>query len=159
MPKQIVIDTNILVYLENEGYQHHVCCCDCINLMEQSDFHLCFDEGFNIDESKNKSFVWHEYKKHLPHGSSGYAFVLALLSANRLSFVSKSPPLHINKKINQSGIKKSDRIFVRIAYRTNQKKLISDEHEDFTIAKRSYFSNEIGVEIIHSWEVVQDFFT
>lgn len=153
MAKDLVIDTNILVYLENKDYQFHQHCKEFSECFTQSSFLLCIDEGFDIMESKNNSYIWYEYMKHLPTGSKGHTFLIELARQSRIIERPKEiKNVTVRKKITQSPIKKSDKIFLKIAFNSETKLLVTDEHEDFTIEIRNKFKKEAGVIILHSWE-------
>jgi len=158
MTKDLVIDTNILVYLENKDYQYHERCIKFEEEFSESNFFMCFDEGFHFEESKNKSFIWYEYRKHLPIGSKGYTLILKLIQQGRLKFIPTKIDMRIRKIIIQSGIKDSDKYFVKITFNSKSKILITDEHEDFTIQKRKEFKKALKIHIIHSWELPPDLF-
>ena len=153
MPNELVIDTNVLVYASNnDDYAKKQ---DCINFIDNL---IISNEVIFIDLSidPNKGIIAHEYYKHLNVGDYGYVLLEKLLSENRIMFIVSTVHPHINKKI-YPRIKKEkawDRVFVRVAYKTANKILVSHDYEDFTISNREYFRKEIGVHIIEAGDYI-----
>ncbi|HEX5152627.1 MAG TPA: hypothetical protein VFW07_14350 [Parafilimonas sp.] len=136
---ELVIDTNIFIHAENENYEYQDDCILLLNtIIESDDIFVCIDENGKI---------WNEYSLHIKPGMLANAMFLKL-GTERLKLLPRNIHAHINKKINQTGIKEADRIFVRIAYKTQDKILVSDEHEDFVNKIREIIKKEIGVDVI-----------
>jgi len=153
MIDDIVIDTNILVHADNHEEPRQEHCIAIIEKIYSSEQFLCMDEGFDVIESKNSSFIGYEYMKHLRFGMQGYALILKLVQEDRLRFVSKKIPATVNNKINRTGIKKSDRIFVKVTFNSDNKILVTHDYEDFTTKVRGIIKNEIGVNVYDADEV------
>jgi predicted nucleic acid-binding protein len=150
MPVDIVIDTNVMVHADNEQEPKQPHCLNLLNLVSGSTIELCIDDGFSLIEAQNTSHIGLEYLKHLRIGMTGYTLMLKLLSEDRIQFLPKKIPAAINKKINQTGIKKSDRIFVKIAYNSNDKILVTHDYVDFTDNIREIIDDEIDVKVIEA---------
>lgn len=145
MVVDLVIDTNVLVHASNCKYEKVDDCLKFIDWLKDSDELVCLDTGTD-------GHIYHEYLLHLPPGSYGFTLLLQLNDENRIRFIDRDIPAAVNTKINKTGIKKTDRIFVRIAYKTIHKILVSQEYEDFTIKNRAHFKKEIGVLILEAYE-------
>lgn len=145
-----VVDTNVLVHASNVGYCKQNHCIDIINRLMQSSEMICLDEN---------GFIKSEYQRHLKPGMLGYTLLLALANPNkcRLRIIDRSIPAHINNKINKTGIKKQDRIFVRIAFKSTDKILVTQEYEDFVDKIRHLIKSEIEVSVIEAGEFIRDY--
>jgi predicted nucleic acid-binding protein len=153
MIDDIVIDTNILVHADNNEEPRQEHCIAIIDKLYNSQQFLCMDEGFDVVESKNSSFIGYEYMKHLRFGMQGYALILKLVQEDRLRFVPKTIPASINNKINRTGIKKSDRVFVKVSFNSDNKILVTHDYEDFTTKVRGIIKNEVGVFVLDADQV------
>ncbi len=139
MAQDVVIDTNILVHAENKKIKVHQECVDFIGYLSDSSELLCFDEGFVWHETYNKSHIAHEYMTHLRHGSMGYILVAKLAQSKRISVVPRLAPIKERKLITQTVTKQRDRIFLNVAFNSDNKILISNDYEDFQQTKRTFF--------------------
>lgn len=150
MVNDLVVDTNVLVHASNKSYCKQIHCIQLIERLQGSLESICMDTN---------GFIEFEYNKHVKHGSPAFALLLQLLNSNpvRIKYIDRDIPPHVNNKINRTGIKKSDRIFVRIAFNSTDKILVTHDYEDFTSKKRGYFNEEIGVRVIESEEFNRDF--
>lgn len=114
---------------------------------------LCMDEGFSLIEAENKSFIGYEYLKHIRFGMQGYALILKLVQDNRIDFVTKQVPAPASKTINRTGIKKSDRIFVKVAYNSSEQILITHDYEDFSTSIRAFLHDKLSIRVIDANEL------
>ena len=149
-PCQLVVDTNVLKHASDKNYHKVTHCINLIDRLMASKECLCLDRGTD-------GHIYYEYIKHLPQGSHGFALLLKLVSQNRIIFLSRDIPEPVTRKINRTGIKTSDRIFVRIAYKTDRKILVTQEYEDFTEKVRGIFKKEIDVDVIEAGEFIQNY--
>jgi hypothetical protein len=148
MAIELVVDTNVLKHASDDKYHSQEHCIGIIDFIENNnEVFLCLDESDN-------GHISYEYRKHCKYGSPGFAMLIKI--AARLRFKDKtSLPVSVNQKINQTGIKRADRIFVWVAYLTNTKILVTQEHEDFTDKNRKRIKKEIGVKTIMSNECLE----
>lgn len=150
MITDFVIDTNVLVHATNKGYHNQQHCIDIITRLMKSDEKICVDEN---------GAMRGEYDRHLKPGSIGHTLLLILTNPqnNRVRVLNRKIPPTVNNKINKTGIKTADRIFVRIAYKSTDKILVTQEYEDFVDKIRNIIWNEIEVEVIEAGEFMRDY--
>lgn len=150
MATDFVIDTNVLFHAAQSDYCKQQNCIDIINRIMYSNEKICLDIN---------GFMMSEYRLHIKPGMLGHTLLLLLSNPKnlRIRYVDRSIPAAINNKINRTGIKTQDRIFVRIAYKSTDKILITQEHEDFVDKIRARIEDQIGVEVIEAHEFLRDY--
>lgn len=142
----LVIDTNVLVHTQNPECQYFSPAVDFVGKIISSNTYLCVDNGFDLDESRNRSLVCHEYLKHLVFGSPGYSLIVAAASNGRISEVDRRAPRAIAKKIDRLlPNNKHDRTFANIAFNSLCKYLITHDFTDFSEDCRQELDSELGV--------------
>ena len=153
----IVIDTNVLVHSQNP--QEPRCALSRVFLerLRDSTSKLAVDEGFSLDRAQNNSFIGYEYIENLSFGSLAFSIVVKMASSKRIDFVPKRAPEREQRIINQHIRKKVDRVFVGVAYNSQEHMLVSHDFEDFQEAKRQYFRREINVNICEAGDVIGNF--
>jgi hypothetical protein len=57
----VVLDTNLLMHSDDERQSHHEDCRNLLWELRDSTTLLCVDEGFDLDQAKNKSLIGGEY--------------------------------------------------------------------------------------------------
>lgn len=148
MPNDVVIDTNVLVHAENKAIKVHQECVDFINYLTDSSESLCFDEGFAWHETFNKSQIAHEYLNNLRYGTMGYMLVVRLATSKRITEVSRTVSKRATNIITQTVSKRRDRVFLKVAFNSENKILISNDFEDFQVPKRTLFRKQLGLQVI-----------
>jgi len=148
MLSDIVIDTNVLVHAQNPSVERFVESRNLLNMLLACATMLCVDEGFNFNQTENRSFIGLEYLKHLTPGSVSFQFVVSLASNGRIKRLPKNAVQQSKKIINQLIRKQSDRIFLSVACNSSDKTLISHDYEDFQIQKRKTLKQKLGVIIL-----------
>src|ERR1039458_8369061 len=116
----IVIDTCTLKHASNSKNKYFDQSVEFINKMEINDVKCTVDEGFAFDETLNKSYVGLEYIKHLQPGTPGYSLIVNLASNERIVFVTNVIPNNKKNRIEQLIVNKKDRMFLRVAYRSEE---------------------------------------
>jgi hypothetical protein len=117
-------------------------------LLRDCQTHLCVDEGFDLDESKNRSHIGGEYLRHLRFGMLGYEVVTHLAQSSRLRLIQRRVPERISKQIrSQIGIG-PDRVYVRVAYNSQDRTLASHDFTDIPATVRQRMKISIGVSIV-----------
>jgi len=145
MLEDILIDTNVLKHANDSNTPYQTDSIELINAMIDTETLLCVDEGFTLDETQNRSHIGHEYLKHLKHGSLGHALLRYLFLERRYRFLPRQIPPAITRQINQQFGNRRDRIFLRVAYNSTEKVLISHDYTDFSIPRRQFFSRSLGI--------------
>ncbi|TCK68479.1 hypothetical protein [Acidipila rosea] len=148
MLTDIVIDTNIFLHAENQQEQRQASCQMLIELLNDGESKLCVDEGFDLEESKNRSIIGREYIAHLRDGSLGYALVGYLARTGRVAMLPRKVPQAAKRHILQQIPDGPDRTFVFIAHNSDEKVLVSHDFNDIPPTVRQRIKNAIDVCIV-----------
>src|SRR5687768_12456325 len=73
---------------------------------------LCVDDGFDIDESKNRSLIGGEYVERLTGAHTATAVITSLFSEGKVRLVPKTTPSPVKKCLEQTVRNKRDRTFL-----------------------------------------------
>lgn len=149
----LVIDTCTLKHANDPKSKYFEASVEFIQLLSNSDINCTVDEGFSMDETINDSYIGFEYIKHLQPGSLGYGLIKNLALSGRIEFVSNKPPNNIKKFIEQIIKNKKDRIFLRVAYNSDEKILVSHDFTDYQIKKRKTISRELNISVVIAEEI------
>jgi predicted nucleic acid-binding protein len=150
----VVIDTNVLKHASNPQEQLCSAARGLANRILDTAVKICVDEGFDVIPSKNRSLIGHEYLTHIRFGSFAYAFIVKLISDNRVRTLSKNVGTRASKIICQRVRKPADRVFIRIAVNSDEKVLVSHDFADFSQPKRDSFRQDLDVTIITALEAL-----
>ena len=155
----IVIDTNVLLHTNNTKNNYWQSANETLKLVLQRNLFICVDDVFNINESKNTSVIGHEYFTHIRHGTYAYYFLLDRLNNKKIKPIIKKNHVNVkrelSKMIKKGEIKnRHDITFVIVAYGSQDKTLISNDHDDFNNENRKYISRKFQVSILDSDEYV-----
>jgi predicted nucleic acid-binding protein len=154
MLNDIVVDTNILLHAQNPEEARFAAANEFISKMFTVSTLLCVDNGFDLDESANKSHIGHEYLSKLSFGSTGFSLISYLASNCRFNFLPKRASQQTSRRINQLVRKPSDRIFLNVAFNSEDKVLISHDYEDFQVNKRTTIQRDLHIDIIEALDGV-----
>ena len=152
----IVLDTCTLVHADNSKSTYQKSAIELIDKMFANEVFITVDEGFTFDESTNQSYIGLEFIKHLKPGSLGYNLIVYLALNQRINFVSNIIPNSNKNYIEQIIKNKKDRMFLRVAFNSNEKTLVSHDYTDYQIKKRSVIKKNLGIEVLVASEVVND---
>lgn len=152
MLADIVLDTNVLLHAHNPEEARHQASQELLIELRNGATHLCVDEGFDLDESKNRSQIGGEYLKHLRFGMLGLAVVAHLASSLRIRQLSRSVPQSVGKYIRQQGVPQADRIFLFVAYNSQSKTFTCHDFNDVPNTVRARLRDEIGLLILDAGE-------
>ena len=147
MIPDIVIDTNVLMHAGNPDQDYFEDAVSFLTTLQKKSILLCVDEGFDLDEAKNRSLIGGEYLTHLRFGSAGYNVIAVLAASRRIKECSKRVEARTRKKIDQLIRNPRDKTFVRVTCNSVSKILISHDNEDFPVSKRKLLKREIEVQI------------
>ena len=143
--EDVVVDTNVLMHASNPNEKRHQDSVEFVENLLESDTKLCIDEGFDLDETANRSLIGQEYLKHLVFGQVGAALLVSLAQSQRLSFVPCAVSGQARNLIDQAVKKPRDRTFVRVAVNSTENTLVTHDFEDFPVKIRKLFGKKIGV--------------
>ncbi len=151
----LVVDTCTLVHANSETkYQEYSI--ELINKLLLNETFLIVDEGFDLNEQNNRSYIGLEYIKHLAPGMLGHSLLQHLAVSERFKFVSNKVPNATKNRIEQLIRNKKDRMFLRISLNSGEKKLVSHDYTDYQKNKRKTIKREMDVAIIDASEVIED---
>lgn len=154
MLSDIVVDANILVHANNFHEPRQSDAREFLLLLHKSESLLCVDEGFHIDEAKNRSIIGYEYLKHLSFGMLGFAVVAYLASSSRIKVVPRKVPEGVSKKIRMKVGNTHDRVYVRVAFNAEDRTLASHDYKDLPQGVRGELHRTINVRIMSAREVL-----
>jgi hypothetical protein len=144
----IVLDTNVLMHADNVEEPRCQMSRGLLAQLKASTTHLCVDEGFDLDEAKNRSQIGSEYLKHLHHGMLGLAVVAHLAGSQRIRFVSRGVPPNVSKKIRTQIGKGPDRTYLKVAFNSGGKTLACHDFGDVPASVRTRLRAQIGVYVL-----------
>jgi len=156
MPVDIVIDTNVLVHANNQENEHFESSNKFIHALFQSECKLCVDENFDIDESKNKSYIFSEYLNFLTHGTLGFTLLFHMATNNRIKPISKKiTEKSVGRKINQYVKDKTDRCFVKVALNSQEKILVSHDYRAISASNRPRLKSELEIIVFNAADYIE----
>ena len=145
--QDVVVDTNVFVHAENE----HAADCEpsrrLISRLRAATTSLCFDEGFDLDEARNRSLIAGEYLEHLPAGALALALIEECAAAGRIRLL----PLSIRNRRVRDAIDElvtdpTDRKFVRVARKAAERLLVThDDQHLHSVATE--LADRVGVQL------------
>jgi len=155
----VTIDTNVLVHTGNKSTHFYSSAIKTLEIVKTRDLSICVDDVFSLDGAKNTSVIGHEYIQHVRQGTFAYMFLLDRLTKNKVVQITKKNYKNVkqafNKKIMTGEMNKPhDIAYVITAYGSDNKLLISNDHDDFNDAIREYVLNKFSVTILDSDEYV-----
>lgn len=154
MLRDIVIDANVFLHAENEVEIRREACLQLISLLWKSQTSLCVDEGFSVVEASNRSQINAEYLTHLRFGTLGYALIAHLAQSSRVRSLPRKVPSNVANQINRQVTKGPDRVYVRVAYNSEERTLASHDFGDIPQAVRDRLNDSLGVEILAALDVL-----
>lgn len=151
--RDIVLDTCSLVHADNPDSGYQGASTALINKIFASAVLVTVDEGFTFDESTNQSYIGLEFIKHLQPGSLGYNLIVHLALSLRINFVSNVIPHQTKNYIEQIIRNKKDRMFLRVAYNSIEKTLVSHDFTDYQVRKRKTIRKELNLYVLTAAEI------
>jgi len=149
----IVLDTCTLVHADNSESDYQESSAELINRMFANSTLVTVDDGFTFDESTNQSYIGLEFIKHLRPGSLGYSLIVHLALNMRINFVSNVIPNATKNYIEQIIRNKKDRMFLRVAFNSDEKTLASHDYTDYQIRKRKTIRKQLGIDVVTAEEI------
>lgn len=148
----LVVDTNVLCHAQNPAEERFQAAQELLSALLECATDICVDEGFDLDETKNRSFICSEYLRRLVPGSAGFHFLVFVATHKRVKQLPRRPEPRAKKFVERVIRKKPDRIFLGVACNTLSMTLVSHDLEDFDPAKRVAIRRELGVAVIEASE-------
>lgn len=153
MLADVVVDTNVLLHADDPRQPYRFESQGLLDDLLAGKTLLCIDEGFDIDESKNRSLIGGEYFERLTITHAATAVLAELFATGQVRLVSRSVQQRVKKGIEQCVRNKRDRTFIAVAHNSEGKVLCSHDFEDLQRAKRKLLRARTGVEVLGAAEV------
>jgi len=150
--QDIVVDTNVFVHTNDENNRFCVSAQKILKKLIGSKTLFCIDEGFDDDESKNKSFIGYEYHTYIRFGTYAYGMFLKLLNDDLVREIPKRSYVQNKRRAGQYISDSIDKIFLSVTLVSDSKKLISNDFQDFNRRKRIELKRRLKVDILSSDE-------
>ena len=147
MLPDVTIDANVLAHADDPRQTWQGACCALIERLLAAETKLCVDEGFDLDESKNRSRIAFEYLAHLRFGSPGYTFVHALASSGRLCEVSRGVAPGAARVVKILVHDRRDRLYVSVTLNSESLVLYSNDTTHFPPACNRALKKRLGVSV------------
>jgi len=153
----IVVDTNVFLHAENSQESRRAQAAGLLLALQNKTCTtlLCVDEGFDLEEAKNRSQIGSEYLKHLRHGTLAFAVVVHLLGSLRIKQVRRGVPSNVSRRIIQQGVTGVDRTFIQVTYNSRDKTLACHDFDDVPDTVRDRLRGAIGVRILAADEALE----
>jgi predicted nucleic acid-binding protein len=148
MLHDIVIDTNVLMHAENPNEVRSESAAKLIRTLLSCRAKLCVDEGFAIEESRNRSLIAGEYLERLRAGGVGLAFIVHLARNGRVSEVSSKVEQSLARFLTRRVSDKRDRTFLRVAANAHDRLMTSHDFSDLPLGKRREIRSISGIRIL-----------
>jgi hypothetical protein len=143
----VTVDTNVFLHSANQGEERCAASREFLHGLLDGDTFLCIDEGFDIDESRNKSIIGCEYLANLRFVDPAFAVIVALGKKGRILGLKRTTDSATQRRILRLISNKIDRTFLKISFNSRSRILVSHDFTDFPLAKRGAIRNELGVNI------------
>lgn len=156
MLSDLVVDSNVLSHAQNPGNANFEDAGILLEKLAASSTMLCMDGRFTIGVG-NSSLIGQEYLDNVGFGGVAFATLQFLMQTDRIKVVSVKVPLG-EKKIVDSLVpnNKRDRTFVKVAFNSDEQRLVSHDFEDFTESVRTKIRARLGVLIQEALDVHPD---
>lgn len=151
----VVLDTCTLVHanaIDNDYQEHSE---QLIQRILESELFIVVDEGFNLNEALNKSYIGLEYLTHLKPGMLGYTMVSCLAQAGRIKFIEPSLPTAKKQYVIRKVINKKDRHFLYVTMTSTDRSLVSHDFTDYSVDKRIEIKKDLKVNIYVAEEYLE----
>ncbi len=109
---------------------------------------MCVDDGFDLNPSKNRSFIGHEYINNIVHGSMAFAVVVQLGISGRIRKLPKRVDRRTGKQVCQIIRNKLDRVFIKVTCNSQSRTLVSHDFNDFSRQKRTNLAKCVAISVI-----------
>jgi hypothetical protein len=150
MLDDIVVDTNVLMHADNPQEKRCAESRALVNDLTVGTTLLCMDEGFDIDQSHNRSAIGAEYLANVRFGSPSHAMIVKLALEARIRPLPRRAHRAAARRINQLVRKRTDRTFLNVAVNSRSSFFVSHDFKDFQKAKRRTIRKELGVRVVEA---------
>ena len=145
-----MIDTNVMLHAENAQEPRQEESIRLLTLLRECQTRLCIDEGFELDESRNRSHIGAEYLRHLTFGMLGSAIIAHSAASQRIKIVPRRVPQAVSKRIRTNVLSPPDRAYVCVAFNSIEKFLVSHDYGDIPERSRDRLRQDLGVSVVEA---------
>jgi hypothetical protein len=153
MFNDVVLDTNLLMHADDERQPHQEACAKLLADLRSGDTALCVDEGFDPDESKNRSLIGGEYYERLTATHTATGLIAYLFANGRVRLLPTKTPVAVKKCIEQCVKTKRDRTFLAVAHNSEEQVLGSYDYQDMQPKKRKHIESGTGVRVLDASQI------
>lgn len=154
MLDDVTVDTNVFLHSVNEAEERCAASKEFLEDLLRGDTFICIDEGFDMDESKNKSAIGCEYHSNLRYVNTAFAVLVALGRKGQIKQVNRAAVPAANRRILQMVRNKVDRVFLRVCLNSGSRVFVSHDFVDFQVEKRDRIRRELRVQVVEASELV-----
>jgi hypothetical protein len=147
MLSDVVLDTNVLMHADNPSEERQGDAIAFLEALLACATAICVDEGFDMEESRNRSLIGGEYLARLTAPSLGYQVLVQVFSQGRVVEVSTAVEDRVRRVVRRCVNKPRDRTFVRVAYNSSDRLLCSHDYDDFPPLARGELSKKLGITV------------
>jgi hypothetical protein len=144
MLKDIVVDTNVFCHACDPNNPFFTPSVEFLASLERVATSICIDGDLDLAGAQNKSTIGQEYLTYITQPPA-LPLLTLLFSTGRVSSIDRKVPPGIKKKIKLLVGDRDDEIFLRVAYNSQEKKLVSHDGNAFPEWKLTF--KQLGVEI------------
>jgi hypothetical protein len=149
----IVVDSNVLSHAQNPEADYFDDSRVLLEKLTAATTLLCMDGRFAVNGG-NSSLIGQEYLQNVGFGGPAFAFLLSLMQNDRIKAVPVKVPYHVKKRVDLTVPNNArDRTFVRVAFNSVEKALVSHDYHDFTPDVRKTLRGQLGVVIEEAGEI------
>lgn len=148
----IVVDSNVFVHCSGEpGASQCDMSVSFVTALVACETVCRIDEGFSVNEAKNRSLIGAEYLAVIHAGTLGYQVLFRLATTQRLVPHRVTPKADVRaakRQIDQLIRKKRDRTFLLAAVMSDDRVLVTHDYEDFQVSKRETIRRQLDVAVV-----------
>jgi hypothetical protein len=148
----VTVDTNVFLHSANEGEQRCEASREFLRGLLGGTACLCIDEGFDLEESRNRSIIGSEYLTNLRFVDPAFAIIVELGKRGRIIVLKKATDPATHRKILQLISNKIDRVFLKVSFNSRSQVFVSHDFTDFPEEKRARIRQELGVIAVEASE-------
>jgi len=144
----VTVDTNVFLHSANEAEARCAASKEFLQGLLDGTASLCIDEGFDVDESRNKSIIGCEYLNNLRFVDPAFAVIVELGKKGRILGLKRTTDSATQKKIVRLITNKIDRTFLKVSYNSRSQVFVSHDYTDFQQTKRATIRTQLGVRAV-----------
>lgn len=144
----IVIDADVFMHSENPTVPLRADCKQLLTRLLAGTTKLCVDEGFDLDESKNRSHIGHEYLTRVRQVSPAFAVIVLMGTRGRIIKIERHIEYSVSRIVCRNVADKSDRVYVRVAYKSASKTLVSHDSAAYPQKTKQILRTALNVRVL-----------